>query len=544
MHRLSSLRNHQCIPKDDHIIYLLRKDNTSLSRVADILNDSDKSSLSRTSLVFVPQKCESCIRYLKFHKVTVDKLHSIDEIPIGLFVMDTDLLTIANIDIFKDIHLHKDYSCIKIIVDSLMMIQDLYGPIPVISGQGECAQLVLKQLVRQRKLQHAKEDSYYNGQNLSKSFTLHASSDTKKISHLLLIDRKIDLLTPLLTQLTYEGIIDEVLGIDHGKVVLVDKKVHRLHSSEELFSKLRDSHVNAVAHTLKQTARSLQAEFDKSQEKAKTVQEMHKIVQRIPFLKKAKESHANHLTIAEVISKRTLEPEFIYGLRIEHELLQQGRITKIIPELETKLMRQENPLSIMRLICAHSLTSNGLRTKVSEFYKREIIQNAGFDYIQFINDLKAVELFLDQEKELDLFSSLRTRYNLVNEDVNELNPDHPSYVYGGYLPYTIHLARMLTKHESSRLSEPGFTYTDMALTNNQYNIYSTIASPGSLPKQAQDRKEKRTILVYFIGGCTYAEISALRYLGRQEENNCDFIVATTSIINGNSFLKSLVPSSV
>lgn len=35
---------------------------------------------------------------------------------------------------------------------------------------------------------------------------------------LLLLDRNVDLLTPLATQLTYEGLIDEIYGITNGKL--------------------------------------------------------------------------------------------------------------------------------------------------------------------------------------------------------------------------------------------------------------------------------------------------------------------------------------
>lgn len=34
---------------------------------------------------------------------------------------------------------------------------------------------------------------------------------------LLLLDRNVDLLTPLATQLTYEGLIDEIYGITNGQ---------------------------------------------------------------------------------------------------------------------------------------------------------------------------------------------------------------------------------------------------------------------------------------------------------------------------------------
>ena len=39
---------------------------------------------------------------------------------------------------------------------------------------------------------------------------------TPQIDNLLLIDRNIDPLTPLLSQLTYEGLIDEIFGINNS----------------------------------------------------------------------------------------------------------------------------------------------------------------------------------------------------------------------------------------------------------------------------------------------------------------------------------------
>lgn len=40
-----------------------------------------------------------------------------------------------------------------------------------------------------------------------------------EIDRLLILDRTIDFISPLVTQLTYEGLIDEVFGIRNGKVV-------------------------------------------------------------------------------------------------------------------------------------------------------------------------------------------------------------------------------------------------------------------------------------------------------------------------------------
>ena len=53
--------------------------------------------------------------------------------------------------------------------------------------------------------------------------------------------------------------------------------------------------------------------------------------------------------------------------------------------------------------------------------------------------------------------------------------------------------------------------------------------------QAGDGRE-RTVLVAFIGGVTFAEISALRFIGRQHGINV--VVITTKLINGTTLLES------
>lgn len=50
-------------------------------------------------------------------------------------------------------------------------------------------------------------------------------------------------------------------------------------------------------------------------------------------------------------------------------------------------------------------------------------------------------------------------------------------------------------------------------------------------------ERKKVILVYYVGGITYAEMSCYRYLSERPDNNkVQFIVATTQFINGNKMM--------
>jgi len=58
------------------------------------------------------------------------------------------------------------------------------------------------------------------------------------------------------------------------------------------------------------------------------------------------------------------------------------------------------------------------------------------------------------------------------------------------------------------------------------------------PDPASTSGTKVTV-VFFVGGCTYTEIAALRWVGRQHQGR-KFLIATTGILSGNSVVDSII----
>ena len=52
-----------------------------------------------------------------------------------------------------------------------------------------------------------------------------------------------------------------------------------------------------------------------------------------------------------------------------------------------------------------------------------------------------------------------------------------------------------------------------------------------------------TVLLVMLGGITFTEISALRFLASKPESNCRFLVLTTKIVNGRTLLDSFIDPS-
>lgn len=142
-----------------------------------------------------------------------------------------------------------------------------------------------------------------------------------------------------------------------------------------------------------------------------------------------------------------------------------------------------------------------------------------------------------------MFISLQT-LRLTVEDGSDVAPKDISYVHTLYAPLTIRIVEQSLKPNGWQdLNDilgniPGPTFEDYQ-TSNQPG-----GRRGSFSSEISQSDAPRVILVFFLGGCTFAEISALRFLSKQEENNVEFLIATTKLINKNTFLDSFIENIV
>lgn len=94
----------------------------------------------------------------------------------------------------RELHIEGDPTCLYTAATALMTLQRFYGRIPKVYGKGEYAQQVW-QLTK--KL--ARDDALPTGSN--------GGVDKGGFDQLIILDRSIDLMSILATQLTYEGLI-------------------------------------------------------------------------------------------------------------------------------------------------------------------------------------------------------------------------------------------------------------------------------------------------------------------------------------------------
>ena len=201
------------------------------------------------------------------------------------------------------------------------------------------------------------------------------SDSIPQLDTIIILDRKVDLITPFLTQLTYEGLIDEFFNIKNSSVKLPGERFAQdqpegsgatsdsistvkqlaLNSKDELYAELRDKNFNAVGPTLSRRAKSVQSEFDKLKEAKDASSSLLEfkqfskhLVDRLPQMQSLKQSVTTHTTIAEMIKEKTDSSSFLEVLQVEQELVNNQKIHQTLDFLEDAACQEIDMLRVLR----------------------------------------------------------------------------------------------------------------------------------------------------------------------------------------------------
>ncbi|KAJ3295464.1 hypothetical protein HK104_002652 [Borealophlyctis nickersoniae] len=536
------------------------------------------------TLCFVPRRTMICERVLEeegvYGDVTIREFH-LDMVP-----LEDDLLSLEMDGSFRELFLDGDTTSVYSVAKAIMKLQTVFGIIPRILGKGNYARLLADLLLRMRReLEANAEDQAAS----SRIFPVGSEIDS-----MIIIDRSVDLITPMCTQLTYEGLIDEVFGIKSTFVELdpsiagvpapaaatgagsssavppVSNKPKKvpLNSADKLYAQLRDFNFAVVGGMLNTIARRISNDYE-GRHTAKTVSEIRDFIGRLGTLQAEHLSLRLHTGVAEQISKFTTGPEFDKMLEVQQNFV-AGIIGKQHIDYIEELIDKQAPLMpVLRLLCLYSLVDGGVKGKYYENFRRELIQTYGYPHIITLQNLTKLGLFRRQDAAApaststasaphhhhihiphrQAYPAIRKAFKLIVDDVNEHNPNDISYVYSGYAPLSVRMvqaavgglqaaAKPGAGGAGATVGWKGWEEPLRLVGGTTVEEVQKVVDGGGFAKRKTNNH--RTTLVVFLGGCTYTEVSALRFLSLQEEGHREFVTLTTQMINGTSMLESLV----
>lgn len=479
---------------------------------------------------------------------------------------------------------HKDPTCLHLAARALMSMQQRHGLFPRIIGKGDHARRIADLLLRMRTEWALDGDSVMNGPSSL------GSTPSSSIESVILIDRGVDFLTPLLTQLTYEGLIDELWGIQHNQTEVDSsvagsvpapqqaqpssaaassaprpaqgmKRKLQLDSSDKLYDQIRDANFATVGPILNKVARRLESDYE-SRHVAKSTAELREFVNKLPGYQAEQQSLKLHTGLAEEILKFTKSDLFTSTLKVQQHLA-AGADPSAQHESIEELIAREAPLPmVLRLLCIESCVSGGLRPRDLDIFKRAILHAYGFQHLLTLDTLEKLQLLQSRASTSALmipvtmsgntqgtktnYTYLRKALNLIVEDVDEQDPNDIAYVYSGYAPLSVRLVQCvlqkkqllsMTKGTTSgganavSSAAQGWRGFDDTVAYARGKTFDEIQKGEDKAVRARTvlngHGDKKTVIVFFIGGVTYAEAAALRYISRQDEGKLHLLMLRT-----------------
>jgi hypothetical protein len=212
-------------------------------------------------------------------------------------------------------------------------------------------------------------------------------------------------------------------------------------------------------------------------------------------------------------------------------------------------------MEVLRVLCLESCVAGGIKPRELENFKRLILQAYGHQHILTLDRLEKLHLLLPRGSPMAIpipmtgsaqsvgaktnYAYLRKQLRLIVDEVNEQDPNDIAYVYSGYAPLSVRLVQCILQkqylHSITRGSASngaaaagaagtgglGWRGFDDAVKHARGATFDEVQKGEDKAVRARallsGGGEKKTVLVVFLGGITFTEIAALRFIAKQEE---------------------------
>ncbi|NWI68033.1 VP33B protein, partial [Todus mexicanus] len=526
--KLYKVDTRPALSTSDQFCFLVRPRIRTMRYIADIINADKMSGRSRKyKIIFSPQKFYACEMVLEEEGVFGDV--TCDEWSFYLLPLDEDIISMELPEFFRDYFLEGDHRWINSIARALQLLNSLYGPFSKAYGIGRCAKM-----------------SYELWRDLEEESEGDGQGRKPEIGNVFLMDRDTDYVTALCSQVVYEGLVDDTFRIKCGSVdfgpdvTSSDKSIKvLLNAQDKVFSQIRNEHFSSVFGFLSQKSRNLQAQYDRR--RGMDIKQMKDFVsQELKGLKQEHRLLSLHIGACESIMKKKTKQDFQEMIKTEHSLLEGFDIRESTSFIEEHIDRQVSPIESLRLMCLLSITENGLVPKDYRSLKTQYLQSYGPEHLLTFHNLKRIGLLTEQAagdtltaveskvsrlvtdraagKITDAFNSLARKSNFraiskklgliprVDGEYDLKMPRDMAYVFSGaYVPLSCKIIEQVLE----RRGWLGLEEVVRLLNGNEFSVSDSSVEDNP----AWD--SQRIVLAVFLGGCTFSEIAALRFLGKE-----------------------------
>lgn len=331
---------------------------------------------------------------------------------------------------------------------------------------------------------------------------------------LLILDRRDDPVTPLLSQWTYEAMVHELLGIEANVVDMANvpgirdemKKIVLNPEQDEFYRSALYQNFGDLGESLKALLDSFSRE-NASNRQIATLEDMRKFIEDYPAFRALQGSVSKHVALTSEISRLIGQRNLMVLSELEQNMSCESSHAKHVRELHACIADHANQVDdLFRLVLIYALryetTSNELASLLEELLARGLSHDKA-RMITLITSyagasVRGGDLFKNKSAITSIFRRLQ-RSAVVVESV--------------FAQHTTLLQELITALLDGKLSDK----------DADYPFASGAAS----------RERPVDVLVFFVGGATYEEAA---YCAKVNAEGTRMVLGSTWMHNSASFI--------
>ena len=527
--------------KEENMIYIIKPNKKKFDSIL-LIHTMLKAIIQnlKAFIIFIPCENYDIIKHMKTSHIR-DDFH-IENLNIDLVPIDLDLLSLEKENSLKEIYIDNDLTSINDLANSVVKLEMIFGKIKYKYIKGDFG-LKFCNILEEKELEN----------NLKKG--------EDEILALLAFDRSVDFITLMSSNYTCEGLIDDIFGINFGRIKVKENLLKKNLTKKPILSeKLISFGLTTAFNKLYCSFRCMHytdalkyiirireyykkiADDNRNNKKRISMDELTKFAEEMKyFITNIKDSLIMNENIINHIIESVSDPNHKKYIEKE-QLLLAGDLPNNLYDFYDELLCEKKDLyGLIRLMIIESLTQNGIK----DYYKlkREILNIYGYQNIFILRDLETLGWLKERQILKSIKKNITTithtqiidKLKLINLENDNKNIKDCSYVTGGFCPLSLKIVEKAVEGQWS-------TIIDVLKKIPGATIFPEDESEIKNPK-----KEKNIIFLIFIGGITYTEIEGIRFLNRKfnEENingkrkKTQFIILTTGILNSEKIFSSL-----
>ena len=441
-------------------------------------------------VIFFPKINLECENYLKdsYNYACFNK-HNLN---MDIYPLDYEILSLELNQSFHELYAINNYNSIFLLNRAIIKYETVFGKIKYKYYLGSLG----------KKLKDLLEEEEKNANLDEEQSTLAC----------VLLDRSIDMITPLITNNIYEALLDDNFNINLNEINVPIKMLDSnsknntiqtidLSKKDKFYTNIKDYGFNQIRSYLPSRLQEQNKILEESKKRTTDLVKIQEDLKNLTKVKEERTSLTNHINLADYIGKKERYP-----------------LSRFYYTYEQGLLYGTEEYDILKIICLYSIINSGYKNKIYDQLRKEFFLVYGFQELFLWRNLEKLGILKAADNK-SIYQTILKKLNLINEEQFESKEQKDiSYIYNGFCPIILKLLE--------KMLEKGW--------GNIKDILKELSGEFEYPQDESEiistKGDKQFILLIFIGGITYGELAGVRYLNSKLRNK-KFIIITTNMIN-------------